>query len=263
MRNTGKKDLTKPDGINRLRETDIHHVSTARDGMIHLMGIKDCFSKRWISYEISRFCTAKDCASAVEKAYMERFPGGMPLSLILRTDNGPQYTAGEFGESMKILGIRQEYIQKHTPEDNGDIESFHNSLKTDYIWTGDIETFGDAWKLIEYAFNDYNTMRPHSSISFLPPVEFERRWNEDEDFRKTFMEERKRRLKNRMEKKKEVERKCLIGRWNFCPKLRGSDHRGQPPGAWHVWGSVHAFPTITPESVPSAFLQLRVGLKFP
>ncbi|MCL4327968.1 MAG: integrase core domain-containing protein [Candidatus Thermoplasmatota archaeon] len=165
--------------------------------MIHLMGIKDCFSKRRISYEISRSCTAKDCASAVEKAYMERFPGDMPLSLILRTDNGPQYTAGEFRESMKILGIRQEYIQKHTPEDNGDIESFHNSLKTDYIWTGDIETFGDA-------FIDYNTMRPHSSISFLPPVEFERRWNEDEDFRKTFLEERKRRLKNRMEKKRRL-----------------------------------------------------------
>ena len=35
---------------------------------------------------------------------------------------------------MKLLGIKLEYIQKHTPEDNGDIESFHNSIKTYYIW---------------------------------------------------------------------------------------------------------------------------------
>ncbi|EQD75362.1 hypothetical protein B1B_02165, partial [mine drainage metagenome] len=49
--------------------------------------------------------------------------------------------------------------------------------------------------LIEYAFNDYNTIRPHSSISFLPPDVFEERWNEDEDFRNEFLEERKRRLK--------------------------------------------------------------------
>jgi transposase len=35
----------------------------------------------------------------------------------------------EFRESMKLLGIRSEYIQKHTPGDNGDIESFRNSFK--------------------------------------------------------------------------------------------------------------------------------------
>ena len=85
---------------------------------------------------------------------------------------------------MKTLGIKSEYIQKHTPEDNGDIESFHNSLKTDYIWVSDIETFEDAKKLMEYAFNHYNTVRPHSSIKYLSPDEFERRWNVDENFRK-------------------------------------------------------------------------------
>ena len=37
----------------------------------------------------------------------------------------------EFRNSMKLLGIRLEYIQKHTPVDNGHIESFHNSIKTD------------------------------------------------------------------------------------------------------------------------------------
>ena len=31
----------------------------------------------------------------------------------------------EFRSAMKLLGIKLEYIQKHTPEDNGDIESFH------------------------------------------------------------------------------------------------------------------------------------------
>ncbi len=35
---------------------------------------------------------------------------------------------------------KQEYIEKNTPEDNGDIESFHNSIKTDYIWTDEFRT---------------------------------------------------------------------------------------------------------------------------
>ena len=38
---TRRKDLTKPENINRLWETDIHYVSTVRDGMAYLMSIKD------------------------------------------------------------------------------------------------------------------------------------------------------------------------------------------------------------------------------
>ena len=87
--------------------------------------------------------------------------------LILSTDNGPQYISDIFKNTVKIMGIKSEYIQNHTPEDNGDIESFYNSLKTDYIWVNDIETFEDAKKLMEYAFTNYNTVRPHSSIEYI------------------------------------------------------------------------------------------------
>ena len=107
---------------------------------------------------------------------------------------------------MKLMGIGQEYIQKSTSEDNGDIESFHSSLKTDYIWVTDLETLEDAKKLMEYAFSDYNRTRPHSSIDYLPSEEFERRWMNDEGFRKQFLDNRRRkeekRLRNREEKKR-------------------------------------------------------------
>ena len=105
---TRRKNLTKPDNTDRLWETDIHYVSTVHDGMTYLMSIKDCFSKKWISYEFSKTCTAKDCIRAVEKAYAIRFPDGNHNDLILRTDNGPQYVSGEFRESVKLLGIRSE-----------------------------------------------------------------------------------------------------------------------------------------------------------
>ena len=132
-----------------------------------------------------------DCIRAVEKAYAIRFPDGNHHD-ILRTDNGPQYISETFKNTVRILGIRSEYIQKHTPEDNGDIESFHNSLKTDYIWVSDLETFQDARKLMESAFTDYNTVRPHSSIDYLPPDEFERRLRAEDGFRYKFLERRNR-----------------------------------------------------------------------
>ena len=69
-----KKYLTKPDDINKLWETDIHYIGTVRGGTEYLMSIKDCFSKKWISYELSRTCTAKDAIRAGRKIPGQPFP---------------------------------------------------------------------------------------------------------------------------------------------------------------------------------------------
>ena len=127
---TRRKDLTKPDNINILWETDIHYVTQFMMECYISCPSRIVTARNGFPMNFQKTCTAKDSIKAVENAYMMRFPNGGIHNLILRTDNGPQYISRE---SMKLLGIRSEYIQKHTPEDNGDIESFHNSLKTDYI----------------------------------------------------------------------------------------------------------------------------------
>lgn len=114
------------------------------------------------------------------------FNGTVPEGLALRTDNGPQYISHEFRSAMKLLGIRLEYIQKHTLYDNGDIESFHNSIKTDYIWPNEFMGFHDASIAIGKAFADYNECRPHSSIAYLPPRDFRRKFLDDPAFRERF-----------------------------------------------------------------------------
>ena len=87
---------------------------------------------------------------------------------------------------MKLLGIKLEYIQKHTPEDNGNIESFHNSIRTDYIWPNEFRDLHDASIAIGEAFTDYNECRPHSSIDYLPPREFRRKFLNEPTFRGRF-----------------------------------------------------------------------------
>ncbi len=92
----------------------------------------------------------------------------------------------EFRNSMKLFGIRIEYIQKHTPEDNEDIESFHNSIKTDYIWPNDFMDFYDGSIAFEKAFTNYNECGLHSSIDYLPPRKFRRKFLDDPAFRERF-----------------------------------------------------------------------------
>lgn len=157
---TNKRDLFRPTGPDQLWETDITYVPT-ESGMTYLMCIKDTFTKEWQGYHYSQSCMARDAIRSVENAVLMAFNGSVPKGLVLRTDNGPQYISQEFRSAMKLLGIRVEYIQKHTPENNGDIESFHNSIKTDYIWPNEFRDFHEASIAIEKAFSDYNELRPH------------------------------------------------------------------------------------------------------
>ncbi|MCL6015226.1 MAG: IS3 family transposase [Candidatus Thermoplasmatota archaeon] len=182
---TKARNLFRPHGPDQLWQTDITYIPT-ESGMTYLMCIKDCFTKEWQGYRYSRSCMARDAIRSVENAVLLAFNGSVPEGLVLRTDNGPQYISKEFRSAMKLLGIKLEYIQKHTPEDNGDIESFHNSIKTDYIWPNEFRNFNDASIEIEKAFTDYNECRPHSSIDYLPPREFRRKFLNDSAFRERF-----------------------------------------------------------------------------
>ena len=48
-------------------------------------------------------------------------------NIVLRSDNGSQFTSDEFMDSVKALGIRQEFIQVSTPEQDWHID-FHKNV---------------------------------------------------------------------------------------------------------------------------------------
>ncbi len=74
--------------------------------------------------------TAKDPINAMEDSSIRKFNGKVPDNITLRTDNGSQYISKEFNNYLKTMGINHEYIERETPEEDGDIESFHNSIQT-------------------------------------------------------------------------------------------------------------------------------------
>ena len=98
--------------------------------------------------------------------------GGKVQGLRLRTDNGPQYVSRKFREAIPALGIRQEFIWKHTPEQNWHIESFYETLKREYVWPHEFARFRDAEMVLARAFADYNGDRIHSALGYVTPNEF-------------------------------------------------------------------------------------------
>ena len=70
-----------------------------------------------------------------------------------------------------LLGAGQ-CIEPRSPWDNGYVESFNGKLR-DELFDGEIfYTLKEAQVLIERWRRHYNTVRPHSSLGYLTPVEF-------------------------------------------------------------------------------------------
>ena len=102
------------------------------------------------------------------------------LGLTLRVDNGTQYTSRDFRSSMAALGIKLEYIYANTPEQNGHIESFHKTLKKEYVWPREFVDLREARQAILGAFDDYNNNQIHASLGYLTPSEFAEAWMRQE-----------------------------------------------------------------------------------
>jgi putative transposase len=54
-------------------------------------------------------------------------------------------------------------------------ESFNGHFKADYMWVREPATFAETTRIVDEAVFDYNNRRPHSSLNYLTPVEYERR----------------------------------------------------------------------------------------
>ena len=98
------------------------------------------------------------------------------MNLTLQCDRGSQYTSKNFRRAISLLGIKMKYTWIYTPQQNGHIESFHNTLKREYIWPHDCANYQEAEATISEAYRDYNQNRLHSALKYVPPDEFLAPW---------------------------------------------------------------------------------------
>lgn len=99
-------------------------------------------------------------------------PGAMrflPGQLTLRSDNGPQFRAKEFTETLDRLGINHERIPINTPNLNAYIESFHSILEDECYSRHEFETFQDVYREVTAYLDYYNNRRRHGSLGYVPP----------------------------------------------------------------------------------------------
>lgn len=133
---------------------------------IYICGIVSVNGKTLVSYKMSGRCTSELAAQTLEQAIAKY---GVPD--IVMSDRGSQFTSKAFHELIKKYEIIHSMSRPRTPIDNRFIETFWKSMKTEI---GKISHLSIAQYclLIEYYINYYNTMRPHSTLNYLTPLQY-------------------------------------------------------------------------------------------
>lgn len=95
---------------------------------------------------------------------------GLPRTL--RIDNGPEFAGSALDAWAYRRGIQLHFIEPGKPTQNGYAESFNGRVRDECLNEHWFPTLEEARRLIEAWRQDYNTVRPHSSLGDLTPAEF-------------------------------------------------------------------------------------------
>jgi putative transposase len=94
--------------------------------------------------------------------------------LIHHSDQGVQYASSEYVLRLEESGALISMASVGNPYENAKTESFFRTLKMEEVYLKDYRDFEEAEGNIGQFIEElYNQKRLHSSLGYLPPVEFE------------------------------------------------------------------------------------------
>jgi transposase InsO family protein len=158
-----------PDRPNAVWCSDITYIWTM-DGFVYLTSIMDLYSRKIISWTLSKTLEVSCVIDTINKAKTRR---NTDLPLIIHSDRGSQYVSKAYQEA--TAKMQRSYSKRAFPWDNACIESFHALIKREWLNRFKIRNFQQAYRLVfEYLEAFYNTKRIHSHCDFMSPNDFEK-----------------------------------------------------------------------------------------
>ena len=159
-----------PEKPNIAWATDITYIPT-RSGWAYSCVILDLYSKGVIGYSASSSMKTELVLEALDMAIRRRKPG---KSLIVHSDRGSQFGSIKYREKLKSHEFIQSMSRKGNCWDNACVESFFHLLKSERLNHYSFDNVDQVrWALFKYIDGFYNTIRIHSSLGYLSPMEFE------------------------------------------------------------------------------------------
>lgn len=160
-----------PSKSNDAWVTDITYLWTL-EGWLYIAAVLDLHSRRVVGWAIASHMRSSLVVDALQMALGRRRP---PANLLHHSDQGIQYASQEYQAILKSYGVTISMSRKGNCWDNSVMERFFGSLKSErtdgIVYANRQQAKSDV---IDYIEMFYNSTRPHSTLGYLSPVQFEK-----------------------------------------------------------------------------------------
>ena len=153
--------------VNEVWSMDFVSDSLSNGRRLKYLTVADDFSHECVDIAVDFGISGEYVTRLLDRAAVFR---GYPD--MVRTDNGPEFTSRVFMAWAQTHGIRHILIQPGRPMQNGYIESFNGKFRDEHLNESWFETLQQARNAVSIWKQDYNQVRPHSSVGRIPPAEF-------------------------------------------------------------------------------------------
>lgn len=162
-----KQPLLVPQAANQGWSMDFMCDSLVDGRRFRLLNIIDDFNRESLAIEVDTSLPAMRVIRVLERLIEYR---GKPKSI--RVDNGPEFISDRLQLWCDERQIGLQFIQPGKPMQNGFIERNNASLRKELLDAYLFYTLNEVRIMAEEWQHDYNFERPHESLGFVPPAEY-------------------------------------------------------------------------------------------
>lgn len=152
---------------------DITYIPTA-EGWLYLAVVLDLFSRRIVGWAFAASLESR----LVEQAFCMAVQNRTTITgLLHHSDRGSQYAGDLYQRLLRDQQMQVSMSRTGNCYDNAPMESFFSTLKCEHVHSQKYPTRQEAQTdIFAYILGFYNRQRRHSSLGYLSPEEFERRY---------------------------------------------------------------------------------------
>ena len=162
-----RQPLPKPDSINQVWSLDFMSDAFTDGRRFRVLAVVDQCSRECLTITADTSMPGLRVVRELDVLIALR---GKPKIIV--SDNGPELTCRAVLIWASENNIDWHYIQPGKPQQNGYTESLNDKIRNECLNEHWFSSLAEARQIVEAWRQDYNHVRPHSSLNYLTPMEF-------------------------------------------------------------------------------------------
>jgi len=158
-------------GINQVWSSDITYLYCL-DRTFYIVLIMDVYSRRIVGYSVADNMRAENNVYALKVALQLRGIEKYGHNLIHHSDKGTQYASDEYTALLEKYEVRISMCDE--VYENTHIERVNDTIKNQYLNRMEVGNRKQLDIKLDNTIKAYNETRPHQSLGYMSPVQYEK-----------------------------------------------------------------------------------------